>query len=231
MRVLTGRSTRTFYRRALPAYCPPVTTNVSRQKYIPLRMSVRPKAIIASLLSLVAVGAAVVHAFFPNIKIDSTTAALLLIAIAPWSGVFFKSLELPGGVKIEYHDLKAVEAKARDVGLIDSKATTASIGTDPTVYERIATEDPNLALAGLRIEIERALVQLGANRGITATRGPILSIARQLTKDGVLPEGTVSVLSDLLPLLNKAVHGAQVDPRSVEWALSAGAEILAALKQ
>ena len=194
-------------------------------------MSVRPKAIIASLLSLVAVGAAVVHAFFPNIKIDSTTAALLLIAIAPWSGVFFKSLELPGGVKIEYHDLKAVEAKARDVGLIDSKATTASIGTDPTVYERIATEDPNLALAGLRIEIERALVQLGANRGITATRGPILSIARQLTKDGVLPEGTVSVLSDLLPLLNKAVHGAQVDPRSVEWALSAGAEILAALKQ
>ena len=99
------------------------------------------------------------------------------------------------------------------------------------MYERIATEDPNLALAGLRIEIERALVLLGASQGITATRGPILWIARELTKDGTLPEGTVSVLTDLLPLLNKAVHGAQVDQRSVEWALGAGAEILAALKK
>ena len=41
----------------------------------------------------------------------------------------------------------------------------------------------------------------------------------------------MSVLSDLLPLLNKAVHVGQVDQRSVEWALRAGAEILAALKQ
>ena len=194
-------------------------------------MAVQSKTIIASLLSLIAVAAAVVHAFFPEIKIDSTTAALLLIAVAPWLGVFFKSLELPGGVKIEYHDLKAVEAKAREVGLIKPTEASAAPATDRAVYERIASEDPNLALAGLRIEIERALVLLGASRGITATRGPILWIARELTKDGVLPDGTVSVLSDLLPLLNKAVHGAQVEQRSVEWALSAGAEILAALKQ
>ena len=194
-------------------------------------MSAQPKTIAAFLFSLIAVGAAVAHAFFPEVKIDSTTAALLLIAAAPWLGVYFKSLELPGGVKIQYHDLKAVEAKARDVGLIKSQEATATTTTDRAVYERIATEDPNLALAGLRIEIERALVLLGASQGITATRGPILWIARELTKDGTLPEGTVSVLTDLLPLLNKAVHGAQVDQRSVEWALGAGAEILAALKK
>ena len=194
-------------------------------------MSAQPKTIAAFLFSLIAVGAAVAHAFFPEVKIDSTTAALLLIAAAPWLGVYFKSLELPGGVKIQYHDLKAVEAKARDVGLIKSPEATATTTTDRAVYERIATEDPNLALAGLRIEIERALVLLGASQGITATHGPILWIARELTKDGTLPEGTVSVLTDLLPLLNKAVHGAQVDQRSVEWALGAGAEILAALKK
>lgn len=194
-------------------------------------MSMQPKTIAASVLSLLAVGAAIAHAFFPNVTIDSTTAALLLIAIAPWLGVFFKSLELPGGLKIHYHDLKAVEAKARNVGLINPTEPKLASSQDQTVYERIATEDPNLALAGLRIEIERALVVLGASRGITATRGPILWIARELTKDGTLPEGTVAVLSDLLPLLNKAVHGAQVDQRSVEWALGAGAEILSALNR
>ena len=89
-------------------------------------MSAQPKTIAAFLFSLIAVGAAVAHAFFPEVKIDSTTAALLLIAAAPWLGVYFKSLELPGGVKIQYHDLKAVEAKARDVGLIKSPEATAT---------------------------------------------------------------------------------------------------------
>lgn len=187
------------------------------------------RTVVATVLSLLAIAAAIAHAFFPSIVIDSVTAALLAIAVAPWLGVFFKSLELPGGVKIEYHDLKAVEERARDVGLIKGEAVSEKT-EEQAVYERIAAEDPNLALVGLRIEIEKALLLLGANRGITGSRNSIGWIARELTKDGVLPEGTASVLADLIPLLNRAAHGAQVDEQSVRWALTAGAQILRALQ-
>ena len=187
------------------------------------------RTLIATALSVLAIGAAIAHAFFPAIVVDSVTVALLAIAVAPWLGVFFKSLELPGGVKIEYHDLKAVEEKARDVGLITGELAPTNI-EDQAIYERIAAEDPNLALVGLRIEIEKALVLLGANRGITGSRNTIGWIARELTKDGVLPEGTAAVLSDLIPLLNKAAHGAKVDQQSVQWALTAGTQILHALR-
>ena len=194
-------------------------------------MQTHTRVVIASLLSLTAVAAAVAHAFFPDVKIDNVTAFLLLIAVAPWLGVFFKSLELPGGIKIEYHDLKAVEAKARNVGLISENEVLPS-PEEQSLYQRIALEDPNLALAALRIEIEKELVALGQRHNYSARRRlPIPVIAQELTNAKVLPEGATSVLADLLPLLNRAVHGASVDHESLRWALTTGAEILASLRR
>lgn len=187
------------------------------------------RIVLATLLSVFAIGAAITHAIVPSIVIDSVTVALLAISVAPWLGVLFKSLELPGGVKIEYHDLKVIGEKARDVGLITGEAPGPK-SEDQKVYERIAAEDPNLALAGLRIEIEKALVLLGANHGISDSRVSVGWIVRELTKDRILPEGTASVMTDLLPMLNKAAHGAQVDQQSAQWALTAGAQILNALR-
>lgn len=187
------------------------------------------RTILASILSLLAIGAAIVHALFPEIVIDGVTVALLGIAVAPWLGIFFKSLELPGGVKIEYHELKKAEEQAREAGLIKEVAPEIK-PEERAVYERIAAEDPNLALVGLRIELEKALVVLGANHGVSGDRKSIRWIANELTKDGVLPNGTAALLSDLIPTLNGAAHGAKVDERSVKWALTAGAEILHALR-
>lgn len=188
----------------------------------------KPKTVAASVLSVLAVLAAVAHAFFPAIVIDTVTAYLLAIAVLPWLGLFFRSVELPGGVKVEYQDLKEVEAKAREAGLISS--STEGAKPSDAVYERIAAEDPNLALAGLRIEVERELVALAARHGVTAFRVSPNVIARELTKMQVLPSGAQSALSDLLPLLNSAVHGAKVDQKSVEWALTTGSQIIAALR-
>ena len=78
----------------------------------------KPKTIVATVLSVLAVAAAIIHALFPGIAIDHITAVLLAIAVTPWLGLFLRSVELPGGIKVEYQDLKAVEDKARDVGLI-----------------------------------------------------------------------------------------------------------------
>ena len=47
-------------------------------------------------VSIVAVLLAVGHLAFPAARIDAVTLALLVVAILPWLGSVFRSVELPG---------------------------------------------------------------------------------------------------------------------------------------
>ena len=59
----------------------------------------------------VAIILAVLHILFPTLGIDATTIALLAIGALPWIIPMLKSVELPGGIKIELRDLKAAAQK------------------------------------------------------------------------------------------------------------------------
>jgi len=47
-----------------------------------------------------------IHLIWPDLKIDATTLILLIIAVVPWLAQTFKSLEFPGGWKIEFQELE-----------------------------------------------------------------------------------------------------------------------------
>jgi hypothetical protein len=100
------------------------------------------------------------------VRIDAITLALLVIAAIPWLRPLFKSLELPGGLKVEFQDVKNVTERADAAGLVASQPPG-----NPNTYsfQLIADNDPNLALAGLRIELERHLGQLAeSDRKVSA---------------------------------------------------------------
>ena len=184
------------------------------------------RKILSWLLTLSAVGAAIIHAFVPSIIIDGTTALLLAVAAIPWLGSLFRSIELPGGVKVEYQELKEAENKARKSGLLTENSPPAP----SPFYVKISSEDPNLALAGLRIEIERELISLAKRHNIATERKSIMSLAKDLTDSNVFGVGAYLALADTVHLLNNAVHGAKVEQSAVNWALTTGQEILASLR-
>ena len=95
---------------------------------------------------------------------------------------------------------------------------------------RIASEDPNLALAGLRIEIEKELLNLASRHGISTNRYSVMQIAKELTQQNVFGAGAYLAVGDLMGLLNNAVHGAKVEPASVAWALDAGTQLVESLR-
>ena len=66
--------------------------------------------------------------------------------------------------------------------------------------------DPTLALAGLRIALERRLRDLLDAAGFERPRGGLAFQINRLRDLGVLDPQQISVLADLMPLLNKAVH-------------------------
>jgi len=177
-----------------------------------------------SLLALLLAG---LHAFLPSVQVDLITLTLFAIAVLPWLGSIFRSVELPGGLKVEYQDLRKAEEKATKAGLLKRKEGREK---EEPVYATIAGEDPNLALAGLRIEIERRLRQIAQAHDVDASRKGIGQLMRQLQVMGILSQQQITVLSDLLVLLNNAVHGAYVDPRSAKWAVEVGPELIAGLE-
>jgi len=178
---------------------------------------------IVTLSALVFAG---IHLIRPALAIDAVTLTLLVIALVPWLAPIFKSLEFPGGWKVEFQDLQKVAVRAEQAGLLAAKEAA----TQPEfTFQRVAERDPILALAGLRIEIEKRLVALAEKRGIDVDGRGLGQLLRILAQRQVLTDGERSVLADLTGLLNSAVHGAAVDPRAAEWAMDVGPLLLKAL--
>jgi len=146
--------------------------------------------------------------------------------LVPWLAPVFKSLEFPGGWKVEFQELQKVAVRAEQAGLLAAK----DVAPQPEyTFQRVAEHDPNLALAGLRIEIEKRLVALAETHGVGVQGRGLGQLLRILAQRQILTDGERSVLSDLTELLNSAVHGATVDDRAAEWAMDVGPLILKAL--
>jgi hypothetical protein len=184
---------------------------------------------LKQVITLVALGLALVHLVWPSVAVDSITIILLVVAIIPWLSPIFESIELPGGWKIKFRDLQKAADRADSAGLL-APISNVTVQTDFT-FQSVADQDPNLALAGLRIEIEKRLMNLAKSKGIDSGRAGIGYLLRELSQKQILTDNERSVLSDMVGLLNNAVHGAKVDHRAASWAMDVGPRLLKALDE
>jgi len=174
---------------------------------------------LRSWVTLGALAVALAHIVFPRLAIDAVALVLIVVAVVPWLAPLFKSVQIPGGWKVEFQELQDVAAKAGDAGLLSHAPRAAEA---EYAFQSVAERDPNLALAGLRIELEKRLVRLAEANGIGTAMQGMGRLLGELARRGILSEDEESVLSDLVHLLNAAVHGASVDPRATEWAMDVG---------
>ena len=177
-------------------------------------------------VSLAAAAGIAAHLIWPALAIDGATIALLSIGVVPWLAPIFKSVELPGGLKVEYAELEKIQRAAESQGVLPRAAEIPSKRDSVVAVE---STDPQLALITLRIEIERKLREIAVRNGIAGTRRSIGPLMSQLSSRGLLSEAQVSVLNDLVPLLNAAAHGAAVDSRAAQWASTVGPQIVVGL--
>ncbi|MHB9073094.1 MAG: hypothetical protein ACYC6G_06180 [Desulfobaccales bacterium] len=178
---------------------------------------------------------AILHLIRPSLGIDTIFIALLIIAFFPWLLPFLKTLEFPGGVKIEFKDVKEATDK---IIKLEGKAEikTATFG-DLTVergdsflaLRHVSEIDPNLGLVGFRIEIEKRLLALANKNNIDTLRKPLSRIVRELQNRELIPIDVSSGLMDLIGLGNSAAHGAEVSPDAANWVLEMGPSILNSL--
>jgi hypothetical protein len=201
------------------------------------------------IITVIALAIMIAHRIWPNIEIDGTTIILIVIAVLPWLAPIIKSLELPGEFKIELQDIKsattkvigvaaaelpAVSVKATDtIGVTDAVRATVISKTEQAINKLrgIAEDDPNLALVGVGIEIEKRLLELAEKHQIVAKGKTAGQLLWSLRDAGILTSGEAAGLRDLIALRNQAAHGAVVSSEAAKWVLDVSPSILAVLDE
>jgi hypothetical protein len=181
-------------------------------------------------ITVVAAIVAIIHVVWPAITIDSITVFLLVIALLPWLIPLVKSMEFPGGWKVEFQELEKAKKKAEKAGLLSTYKNKRKKRPSYS-FESILADDPNLALAGLRIEIEKRLVQLASMNHLDVRKAGIGQLLRLLSQKQILTPDETSAFADLSNLMNAAVHGADVDRRAADWAFDIGPILLQGLDE
>ena len=167
----------------------------------------------------------------PKLTVDYISVMLLILMGVPWALPLLQHLELPGGIKMDFKaQIDAIQKLAEEQGIIESEPIQAdSIGQGLLSYELLLKEDPNLALAAVRLDLERELRAAGSNEehirytGI----GRILDLLRAKQQ---ISHGEYTLIKDILPLLNQGVHGLPIDTMSAERVISIGKNLINNLK-
>jgi hypothetical protein len=185
-------------------------------------------------ITLGALGIGLLHLLSPTLTIDAITVALITIAILPWLAPLFKSIEFPGGLKVQFQDLEQAKQAAESAGLLakpsaDTIAHKQLQAPEGYSLEMPQTLDSTLALTALRIEMEKRLRALARKHGIESTRYGINWLLATLRLRGVLNQAEEFALERLAELLNTAVHATEIDPRAAIWAAQVGPALLEAL--
>jgi hypothetical protein len=149
-----------------------------------------------------------------------------------------KKADLPGGISLETFPEQIEEAKSllievkeekkeedklrtqryATIPLTEANAKMITLGLSPSPsgleldkYKQIAEQDPNLALAGLRIELEIMLKNLakGYNLDINKTDS-ITRITNKLKVQNSITKSQSDLIHTIINLANAAVHGVKV---------------------
>lgn len=156
----------------------------------------------------------------------------------------FKRADLPGGVSVEAFPEEVREAKALlvrvqeeeeekkkernmqgpSIPLNEVNARMMNLGLSPSPtglelshYRIIAERDPNLALAGMRMEVETMLKNLAKGFNVTIRdRDGVSVIVRKLKDQGAITSHQAELLTKLIRLGNSAVHGQKVTEPQVD---------------
>lgn len=191
-----------------------------------------PHSLFPWFISLVAIAVIVARILKPDLPIDGVTVLLFIVALFPWVYPLLKSLAW-GNLKIEFKELEDLEKKSKEAGLISKKAPNHTKESN-NKYLAIFHDDPNLALTGLRIEIEKKLRMIAESNATSGEKIKYLKIREllsYLTHYNLISYQERGIMDDLIGVLNRAAHGAEIDEKAQEWAIEIGTSILRGLEE
>ncbi|MBQ3559201.1 MAG: hypothetical protein IJA07_06810 [Agathobacter sp.] len=190
--------------------------------------------VLKIFISLMFIGLFVVRIKHPELNIDAISIILLVLAMFPWYSKYIKALELNGIGKVELvsdKEKEELEEKAAKL-VVPDKSEKENLAEKYSFYALRYT-DMKLALAGLRIEIERELKQIAERNGIKNSIMSLGKLTELLSQRELITRNEYALIRDIIVVLNKAVHS-QLDDYKIkdfEWVFEIGLDVLESLKR
>jgi hypothetical protein len=184
---------------------------------------------------LLGVGMLLAHTFsFDKIKVDNTSIILLL--------VIFLSPFISAITKIKFGDFEAeidpkevqkirneVSAQVSDA---EEPAQNSEIEEIVTNISGLVESDPILALAKLRIELEKVLNKLYRMTHKEDKSGKVVSpmqLVQKLSGAEILPRDIARTTREVMSICNRAIHGEDIRKQDAESVVESGVSLLVKL--
>ncbi|HCK19962.1 MAG TPA: hypothetical protein DHW36_15725 [Thalassospira sp.] len=181
----------------------------------------------AVIISTIAVFLACFDTFVK--PVSAVTLGLLALAALPWAMPFIRN----SGIPIDSINFPWMTIRLKTLEQITEQAQQENLLAEPKhkySFEEIYDSDPHLALAGLRIEIERIIRKLADVN--TLARSPSLRETMFLLRDqGTISEEQLGLMMRLMPELNKAAHARDIEQPVHHWIIQVGPKLLAGLEE
>ncbi len=159
-----------------------------------------------------------------------------------------KKVELPGGISIEAFENKLEQAQQLDKEIkserkpeiaqliekhdnnteankkmINYGLKPSTSGLDLNYYRQLAQTDKQLAMAGLRMDLELMIRNLAQGFGLDMSeKVPIIKVIRALFDKGHINSKQADFMKIIFQLTSYAIHGGQINEDQIESVLELG---------
>ena len=116
--------------------------------------------------------------------------------------------------------------------LQDPNLKSRHIDTWEPTSDKLLVQDPSLALAKVRIDLEREIQRIAKQTGVVRQK-QLLDFRRTLDlleKEHLLPQPVFAAIKDILPICNAAVHGQDVSMQTALRVVEIAAEVMQLLQ-
>ncbi len=142
------------------------------------------------IVTVAACTIALAHIVRPAINIDAVTSAFLVLALLPWLAPLVKSVELPGGFKVQLQEIKAQAIEAKNAAYSATRQAEVVLVAATATDSQQKGGDPDDALANLAAEYDhiRESEPHGPKRtaAMTGVVGRMIALAPKLKRFDVL---------------------------------------------
>lgn len=99
------------------------------------------------------------------------------------------------------------------------------------MFYNLRYEDPKLALAGLRIELENTLIELAQKNNLDVQRSGLNKTTRVLLANNIITGDENDLIYDIIDILNQAVHSqlGEYNSKTFDWVFDIGLKLLNSL--
>jgi hypothetical protein len=194
------------------------------------RKWLRLAQILLMLVAAFLLGAHVVK--WDAVRVDGVSLILLgLLFLIPFADLI-RRVKF-GEFEAEIGRDEVARAQAKVAVELPTSPETDTSASEERVRE-LLREDPRLALAKVRIELEEALKRLYSATAEPARDWRRMSLARvvdSLVQRDVLSRPIAGALRDVMTLANRAVHGERVEPGAAEELAILGARLVREIQE